>query len=123
MTASLEIACPTPLVGHESSVVLAHGEGGRLARRLIRDRILPRLANPYLLAQGDSAALPRAEGPLAFTTDGYVVTPLFFPGDGQIVQRAAYRQGSDVAAGEKQRGHHVAIGRERQRSLGARQRG
>jgi hydrogenase expression/formation protein HypE len=80
MTASLEIACPTPLVGHESSVVLAHGEGGRLARRLIRDRILPRLANPYLLAQGDSAALPRAEGPLAFTTDGYVVTPLFFPG-------------------------------------------
>jgi hydrogenase expression/formation protein HypE len=76
----IEPACPVPTLGNENTVLLAHGEGGRMTRRLLRERIVPRLANPYLLALGDAAILPRIDGPIALTTDSYVVTPLFFPG-------------------------------------------
>jgi hydrogenase expression/formation protein HypE len=74
------MSCPVPTVGDGDRVTLGHGDGGRLTRRLIRERILPRLGNLYLLDLADAATLPRPAGSLAFTTDSYVVTPLFFPG-------------------------------------------
>jgi hydrogenase expression/formation protein HypE len=60
-------------------ILLAHGSGGRLSHELIEERFVPLLADPALNKLDDSAIL-EAEGRLAFTTDSYVVSPLFFPG-------------------------------------------
>jgi len=60
-------------------ILLAHGSGGRLGHELVEERFLPLLTNPALDKLDDSAIL-EAEGHLAFTTDSYVVNPLFFPG-------------------------------------------
>jgi len=60
-------------------ILLAHGSGGRLSHELIEERFVPLLADPALHKLDDSAIL-EAEGRLAFTTDSYVVNPLFFPG-------------------------------------------
>lgn len=65
---------------------LAHGSGGALMHELIEEFIVPRLANPALLGLDDAAELEdvlddaRPGDRLAFTTDSYVVQPLFFPG-------------------------------------------
>jgi hydrogenase expression/formation protein HypE len=65
----------------ERIITLAHGAGGDEMRRLIAEKILPRFDNPYLNALGDSAVFELGEGrQVAFTTDSYVVDPLFFPG-------------------------------------------
>lgn len=60
-------------------IILAHGAGGSLAHDLIEKSILRPLYNP-LLAKLDDAAVFKPEGKLAFTTDSYVVSPIFFPG-------------------------------------------
>jgi hydrogenase expression/formation protein HypE len=62
------------------TVLLAHGEGGRRSRDLVERTIAARFANPLLAPLFDSALLGAPGGDLAFTTDGYVVTPRFFPG-------------------------------------------
>jgi hydrogenase expression/formation protein HypE len=58
-------------------ISLELGSGGRLMRDFIADRIVPAFGNPILDDLADSAVLPRR---IAFTTDSYVVDPLFFPG-------------------------------------------
>jgi hydrogenase expression/formation protein HypE len=58
-------------------ISLELGSGGRLMRDFIRDSILPSFGNPILGPLADAGLLP---GGLAFTTDSYVVDPLFFPG-------------------------------------------
>lgn len=63
----------------DKKVLLAHGSGGRLSHELIRQEILPALANPILQTMDDSAVLD-VNGRVAFTTDSYVVSPIFFPG-------------------------------------------
>jgi len=60
-----------------TKISLELGSGGRLMRDFIRDRILPSFGNPILGPLSDAGLLP---GGLAFTTDSYVVDPLFFPG-------------------------------------------
>ncbi len=60
-------------------VLLAHGSGGKLAHELICNAFVSRLDNP-LLGQMDDSAVFAAGGRLAFTTDSYVVRPIFFPG-------------------------------------------
>ncbi|MFC1968446.1 hydrogenase expression/formation protein HypE [Chloroflexota bacterium] len=60
-------------------ILLAHGSGGQLAHDLIRNSFLPALDNPVLNVLDDSATF-EADGKLAFTTDSYVVQPIFFPG-------------------------------------------
>ncbi len=60
-------------------ILLAHGSGGKLSHDLIQKRLLPSLANPMLNKLDDSATF-EASGHLAFTTDSYVVNPIFFPG-------------------------------------------
>jgi hydrogenase expression/formation protein HypE len=69
-----------PATSAGERVMLAHGGGGELMHRLIRERFLPALASESLTALTDSAVLPWADGQLVFTTDSYVVTPLEFPG-------------------------------------------
>jgi hydrogenase expression/formation protein HypE len=76
--------------------MLAHGEGGRLMRQLIRQQIMPKLDNEYLRLAGDAARLPACTGPLAMTTDSFVVSPLFFPG-GDIGSLAVYGTANDLA--------------------------
>ncbi len=65
--------------GSREVILLTHGGGGRLGHELVEKRFLPLLTNPTLDKLDDSAIL-EAEGRLAFTTDSYVVNPIFFPG-------------------------------------------
>jgi len=71
-------ACPAP-AGAPDTVQLAHGGGGRAMARLIDTIIRPGFADAELDRRHDGAAL-EVGGPLAFTTDSYVVRPLVFPG-------------------------------------------
>jgi len=61
------------------TILLAHGSGGKLSHDLVGKKFLPLLANP-LLDKLDDSAVFEANGRLAFTTDSYVVDPIFFPG-------------------------------------------
>jgi hydrogenase expression/formation protein HypE len=63
----------------DETILLAHGSGSRLSHNLIEKYLLPPLANP-LLARLDDSAVFDLSGRLAFTTDSYVVSPIFFPG-------------------------------------------
>jgi hydrogenase expression/formation protein HypE len=63
----------------EDKVLLAHGSGGKLTHELINRCFASRLNNEYL-ARMDDSAIVTTSGRHAFTTDSYVVTPLFFPG-------------------------------------------
>jgi hydrogenase expression/formation protein HypE len=60
-------------------ILLAHGSGGRLAHELIEKVLVRPLSNP-LLDRLDDSAVFSCSGRLAFTTDSYVVNPIFFPG-------------------------------------------
>src|SRR5262245_59451250 len=73
------LSCPVPHAPTDR-IVLAHGEGARMTRRLIRDVLLNAFDNEYLRPMADSAVLPRFDGQVVMTTDSYVVSPLFFPG-------------------------------------------
>ena len=82
-------------------ILLAHGGGGQLMDDLIRQHILPSLKNDALDELGDSAKLDVASGSLCFTTDSYVVKPLFFNG-GDIGKLAVCGTVNDLAvAGSK----------------------
>jgi hydrogenase expression/formation protein HypE len=76
---SFQLQCPTPLNDSER-VQLAHGGGGRRMHELLEDLLLPSFKNDLLLERHDGATLNIAGARLAFTTDSYVVKPLFFPG-------------------------------------------
>ncbi len=91
------IACPMPLPV-KSHVVLGHGSGGRLSAALMRDIFLPAFGNPVLNELNDQASVSMAAGRVAFTTDSYVVKPLFFPG-GSIGELAVYGTVNDLAVG------------------------
>ncbi|MBM3149440.1 MAG: hydrogenase expression/formation protein HypE [Chloroflexi bacterium] len=76
-------------------ILLAHGSGSRLSHQLIEKNLLPPLANP-LLAKLDDSAVFDLSGRLAFTTDSYVVSPIFFPG-GDIGRLAVCGTVNDLA--------------------------
>lgn len=61
-------------------ITLAHGAGGALTRKLMRDLFLRHLHNPELNALSDAALLDIPSNKIAFTTDNFVVNPIFFPG-------------------------------------------
>jgi len=71
--------CPVPLSEHKT-IQMAHGGGGRLMRQLIDQIFVAGFDNEILDEQSDSAVLDLTSDRLAFTTDSYVVQPLFFPG-------------------------------------------
>jgi hydrogenase expression/formation protein HypE len=72
-------ACPAPILDHQT-IVLGHGSGGRLTHQLVQKMILPMFQNPALEAQHDGAILPLNGSRIAFSTDSYIVHPIFFPG-------------------------------------------
>jgi len=77
------------------TILLAHGSGGKMAHRLIEEVILSDLSNPVLARMDDSAVLDLS-GRTAFTTDSYVVSPIFFPG-GDIGKLAVCGTTNDLA--------------------------
>src|SRR5215204_5276906 len=72
-------SCPLP-INSQDQIMLAHGGGGRMTQQLLERIFLPAFANPFLAERHDGAALRVGGARLAFTTDSYVVRPLFFPG-------------------------------------------
>ena len=93
-------SCPLPIWDHKK-IVLGHGGGGKLSAELIEKVFVSRFANPVLDRMNDSALLEIAGAKLAFTTDSFVVTPLFFPG-GDIGTLAVNGTVNDLAmAGAK----------------------
>jgi hydrogenase expression/formation protein HypE len=85
-----------PPPAEDQCILLAHGGGGELTRRLLQQHILPKLANPLLDPLTDAAVLPAMHGQVCFSTDTFVVQPLFFPG-GDIGRLAVCGTVNDVA--------------------------
>lgn len=77
-------------------ILLDHGSGGKIAHRLTADLLLPAFDNPALDKLDDGAVLEVNGGRIAFSTDTYVVDPLFFPG-GSIGDLAVNGTVNDVA--------------------------
>lgn len=78
-TAPIFGSCPLPIFDHKQ-IVLGHGSGGKLSAELIDKVFLPAFSNPVLDKLDDQAVLEINGSRLAFTTDSFVVTPIFFPG-------------------------------------------
>jgi hydrogenase expression/formation protein HypE len=89
------IACAAPL-GPGDRVQLGHGSGGKLSAALLRERFLPRFANPALDRLGDAAVVPVGAAEIAMSTDTFVVRPLEFPG-GNIGSLAVNGTVNDLA--------------------------
>jgi hydrogenase expression/formation protein HypE len=89
------LSCPAPLP-HGDIVQLAHGGGGTLTARLIETLFAPAFDNPHLEPLGDGAVVTVGSERLAFTTDSFVVKPLFFPG-GDIGSLAVHGTVNDLA--------------------------
>jgi hydrogenase expression/formation protein HypE len=88
--------CPLPLRDHDR-VVIGHGGGGRLSGELVRHLFLPAFGTPPTAELHDAATIDLGGGGrLAFSTDSYVVRPLFFPG-GCIGDLAVNGTVNDVA--------------------------
>jgi hydrogenase expression/formation protein HypE len=87
--------CPVPIAEYPT-VQMAHGGGGRLTQQLIERMFLPSFSNPELAALHDGAVLAGGSERLAFSTDSYVVRPLFFPG-GDIGSLAVHGTVNDLA--------------------------
>lgn len=79
----------------DETVQMAHGAGGQMGHSLMEEYILPALGNPILSGLHDGAVLPTT-GAVAFTTDSFVVQPLFFPG-GSIGRLAVCGTVNDLA--------------------------
>jgi hydrogenase expression/formation protein HypE len=91
------LACPLPIAVN-THVVLGHGSGGKLSADLMRDLFLPAFGNDALNRLDDQASLEMGSGRIAFSTDSFVVKPLFFPG-GNIGELAIYGTVNDLAVG------------------------
>ncbi|MCI0444366.1 hydrogenase expression/formation protein HypE [bacterium] len=72
-------SCPIPITDYKE-IVLGHGSGGRLTHQLIERMLLPQFRNDLLEPLHDGAIFSLNGSRLAFTTDSYVVNPIFFPG-------------------------------------------
>ena len=94
------LSCAVPL-RTKDKVLLGHGSGGKLSAELIREVFLPELNNPVLSRLDDQAIVNVNGQRLAFTTDSFVVKPLFFPG-GDIGSLAVNGTLNDLAMGGAQ---------------------
>lgn len=91
----LTASCPLPITDYQE-IVLAHGSGGRLSHQLISKIIAPHFSNELLDPLHDGAVFSLGEGKVAFSTDSYVVSPIFFPG-GDIGTLAVHGTVNDLA--------------------------
>jgi hydrogenase expression/formation protein HypE len=89
------LSCPIPIADYPT-VLLAHGGGGKLMHQLIEAMFVPAFKNPLLETRHDGAVVELGGVKLAFTTDSYVVRPLFFPG-GDIGSLAVNGTVNDLA--------------------------
>ncbi|MFE7132835.1 hydrogenase expression/formation protein HypE [Streptomyces sp. NPDC057638] len=88
-------SCPLPLTDHPR-VVMGHGGGGALSAELVGEIFLPAYGGERLAGLADSAAVTLGGARLAFSTDAFVVRPLFFPG-GSIGDLAVNGTVNDLA--------------------------
>jgi hydrogenase expression/formation protein HypE len=88
-------ACPIPISPYPQ-VLMAHGGGGRLMHQLISKMFLAAFQNPLLDTKHDATVVGLPGEKIAFTTDSYVVRPLFFPG-GDIGSMAVHGTVNDLA--------------------------
>ncbi len=89
------LSCPLPILSHDT-VQLAHGAGGKLSNEMIDKIFLPRFLNNTLEKMEDQAILDNPGGRIAFSTDTFVVDPIFFPG-GDIGDLAINGTVNDIA--------------------------
>jgi hydrogenase expression/formation protein HypE len=94
-TPDFNLACPLPLQNYPN-VLLAHGGGGKLMHELIGKVFVPAFRNALLEPQHDASVFTVGGQRLAFTTDSYVVRPLFFPG-GDLGSLAVHGTVNDLA--------------------------
>ena len=87
--------CPLPIEDYPN-VMLAHGGGGKLMKNLIEKMFIPAFSNDILETQHDSSVVEISGTKIAFTTDSFVVNPLFFPG-GDIGSLAVNGTVNDLA--------------------------
>jgi len=79
MNDTFNLSCPIPIANYEK-VLLAHGGGGTLSHQLIQKMFFSQFDNPLLNQEHDGAIIEFNGMRLAFSTDSYVVQPIFFPG-------------------------------------------
>ena len=89
------LACPLPITDYKS-VLLAHGGGGKLTQQLIQQVFLSRFQNKLLEPLHDGALFQVDGVRLSFSTDSYVINPIFFPG-GDIGDLAVNGTVNDLA--------------------------
>lgn len=94
-TNNFSLTCPIPLKQYPN-ILLAHGGGGKLMHSMIENMFLPLFDNPLINSRHDGAVLEFGNSKLAFTTDSYVVSPIFFPG-GDIGKLAVNGTVNDLA--------------------------
>ncbi|PSB34887.1 hydrogenase expression/formation protein HypE [Stenomitos frigidus] len=92
---NVRLSCPIPIQQYPH-VLMAHGGGGKLMHQLIEQMFVPTFSNQTLNVRHDAAAIVIHGQNLAFTTDSYVVRPLFFPG-GDIGSLAVNGTVNDLA--------------------------
>jgi hydrogenase expression/formation protein HypE len=76
---SAGLACPIPISDYPQ-VLLAHGGGGKLSQQIIQKMIVPQFKNEFLEPLHDGAVFTLNGTRFAFSTDSYVISPIFFPG-------------------------------------------
>jgi hydrogenase expression/formation protein HypE len=91
----LTASCPLPVTNYKE-IVLAHGSGGKLSQQLLEKIILPQFRNELLEPLHDGAIVAVGDQRIAFSTDSYVVSPIFFPG-GDIGKLAVHGTVNDLA--------------------------
>lgn len=90
----ISLQCPMPVLDFDK-ITLAHGSGGLLTHQLLQSGVFDLLKNEYLDTHHDGACLD-LKSPVAFTTDSFVITPIFFPG-GNIGELAVNGTLNDLA--------------------------
>ena len=88
-------SCPLPISDYKA-IVLGHGSGGKLTHQLIQKMVLPQFRNQVLEPLHDGAIFPLNGVHWAFSTDSFVVKPIFFPG-GDIGRLAVHGTVNDLA--------------------------
>ncbi len=91
----LGAVCPVPITNYRE-IVLAHGSGGKLSHQLMEKMVLPQFRNELLDPLHDGAIFSLGNQRVAFSTDSYVVNPIFFPG-GDIGKLAVHGTVNDLA--------------------------
>jgi hydrogenase expression/formation protein HypE len=91
---SVRLSCPMPKLDFDV-ITMGHGSGGLLTHRLLNSGVFSLLKNEHLDQQHDGATL-QMNGRTAFTTDSYVISPIFFPG-GNIGELAVNGSVNDLA--------------------------